>query len=228
MLKKKYLISIFIFVTLAFIMMFSGIYTTHAPIISTIKAVKLYFCGDKSNKLFVQELVKHPKYTGAIAPSSKSLSEAITSYVTHGSQVVEVGAGTGVFTEFLVKKTDKIYIIENNKDFYKLLKEKFPHRNVILGDATLLEQYLPQDMQFDFVVSGLPLTIFDEKSFDKIIKSYIKILKPKGAILQFTYRKYPPIDAAKYGLRAKCMKYVPDNLPPAYVWQYTKKTHQLP
>ena len=107
---------------------------------SFVSTVKLYCLGDNSYKVFAMEMIKHPKYIGALTPSSKDLSFAITSYVSLGNTILEVGAGAGTFTEYLTAKTskDKLFIVEFNENFCQILKTKFPGYNIINTDATSL------------------------------------------------------------------------------------------
>ena len=75
--------------------------------------------------------------------------------------IVEYGPGTGVFTEILIKKRNPrtmIIAIENNKEFYLLLKQKFKEENnfiLIHGTAEYAEQLLKNHHipYADYVVS---------------------------------------------------------------------------
>ena len=56
----------------------------------------------------------------------------------------------------------------------------------------------------------------------------MNVLKKDGKILQFTYKNYSPIDSKKYGLIAKRLKYIKNNIPSAYIWEYSKTVAFLP
>ncbi len=82
----------------------------------------------KSN--FIIEYIKHPQTIGAVAPSSKYLSENMIKNIDFSrcSVIAEYGAGTGVFTAEVIrhrKKGTKFLVIEQNKNFYNILCKKF-------------------------------------------------------------------------------------------------------
>ena len=49
--------------------------------------------------------------------------------------IIELGPGTGAFTKEILKKAkpnSKVFVLELNKDFYAILKEKFDDERMIL------------------------------------------------------------------------------------------------
>lgn len=80
---------------------------------------------------FLKQYIKNPGKIGAVAPSSRVLARAMVKPVefSTASCIVEFGPGTGVFTEKLInmrKKDTVLFLIEQNKEFYKLLNNKRP------------------------------------------------------------------------------------------------------
>jgi phosphatidylethanolamine/phosphatidyl-N-methylethanolamine N-methyltransferase len=60
--------------------------------------------------------------------------------------IVEVGAGTGVVTQALLDRgivAHRLLINENSPLLFAHLRQRFPHINVLLGDAALLASIIP-------------------------------------------------------------------------------------
>jgi dimethyladenosine transferase len=82
--------------------------------------------------------------------------------IRKGEKILEIGAGTGNLTSFLVAKGGKVYAIEKDRDLFKMLEDEFSSSNceIICGDA--LKMDLPD---FDRVVSNLPYSISSGMTF---------------------------------------------------------------
>ena len=85
----------------------------------------------KKNKgNFLKTFFKERKQVGALAPSSKFLVKKMCDKIDFSTakNIVELGPGTGVFTEEILKRANpdcKIFVIELNTEFYEYLKNKF-------------------------------------------------------------------------------------------------------
>ena len=55
---------------------------------------------------FLNEFIKHPKHTGAIAPSSKILAKKMVDVIdfNRAKCIVELGPGTGAFTKEIIRE----------------------------------------------------------------------------------------------------------------------------
>ena len=187
--------------------------------------------GCDETGLFISEYIKNSKSIGAVAPSSKSLSEAMVEPILEeDSYILELGAGTGAFTNELIHKTQlsKLFIIENNEVFYNILRNKFPQNHILLADATELEKHIPQEVQgkIKYVISGLPFRSLPDDVSSKILKSLKKVCASDVTLVQFTYLNDPPIPNEIFTLfqvTPQFYKSVPDNLPAADVWIYKTK-----
>lgn len=149
---------------------------------------------------FLFQYIVNPRSVGAILPSSRFLTEKMLKKINfkNAAYIVEYGPGTGVFTEKLLEKRNPetvILLVENNKEFYLLLKEKFKEeRNVLMvyGSAEYIEQYVKEYRipYADYVVSGLPFASLPKGVSSNILFNTAKILKRDGQFITFQYTKY--------------------------------------
>ena len=108
--------------------------------------------------------------------------------------IVELGAGTGVFTDEIVKRLNPnttLIVLEINPLFCKLLQEKYDNLpNVIVIDeraenlGLLLEKMHILDI--DYVISGLPLLCISKECRYKIFATIAKYLKGSLIFYQYT------------------------------------------
>jgi phosphatidylethanolamine/phosphatidyl-N-methylethanolamine N-methyltransferase len=154
--------------------------------ISTLK----FFCR------FLQDF----KQIGAIAPSSSSLAKEITSKLVKDQslpprRILEIGPGTGSFTDKIVKRMnfgDTLDLVEFDKKFVDTLTIKYGkipgvriyHQSIL--DYSSIEGY-------DHVVSGLPLNSFSNTDVKEVFKKYTSLLKKGGTLSYFDYLFLPTI-----------------------------------
>jgi phospholipid N-methyltransferase len=136
---------------------------------------------------------------GAIAPSSQALAQAITQQVSQKKgrvRVLEVGAGTGVFTRKLIEilaVEDHLDICELHPPFIQYLQELTTTSPAFInfkGTFRLLPmpvQNISGAAQYDYIVSGLPLNAFEPQLVEDILTHLLKLLKPNGWISYFEY-----------------------------------------
>jgi phosphatidylethanolamine/phosphatidyl-N-methylethanolamine N-methyltransferase len=150
---------------------------------------------------FLSRYIQRPSVVGAVAPSSRALSAAVAEpYRRCGRRcdVLEVGAGTGPVTRHLgkiLKPNDTLDICEIEHDFADILerdvlsspdftKPKADGRVRVLRHAI---QELSIDKQYDFVISGLPLTAFELSDVEEVFDVIRRCLKPGGVFSYFEY-----------------------------------------
>jgi phospholipid N-methyltransferase len=143
---------------------------------------------------FFKEAVFAPHTTGAIAPSSKYLARVIVDKagVNEASRILELGPGTGVFTERILerKRDDAHFVaIERNSSFATGLRSRFPDTNIVEGCATELAAHADEHEfnEADSIVSGLPWTIFDPKLQRTILGGVRDVLGHGGTFATFAY-----------------------------------------
>lgn len=92
------------------------------------------------------EKVKPKKHLGQHFLTDLSIAERIAQAVTghHGvNQVLEIGPGMGVLTDFLLKNPQELYLIEIDKESIVYLHQKYPQ----LGDRIIEGDYLQYDSE---------------------------------------------------------------------------------
>lgn len=141
----------------------------------------------KEAKMFVKQLIFHPSQVGAFTPCSKYVAQEVTKHVKKDKKdlrVLEVGAGTGILTEHIVKNLPegaRCDVVEINQDFCKVLHKRFgAHENVTIHAIDILQWY--PEAQYDVIVSALPFNIFSEQFIQDIFDKYTQILRPGGRI----------------------------------------------
>ncbi|TQR36408.1 class I SAM-dependent methyltransferase [Brevibacillus brevis] len=176
---------------------------------------------------FLFQYIVNPKSVGAILPSSRFLGNKMMEGIDFkkAKYIVEYGPGTGIFTEKLIKNRNRrtvILLVENNKEFYSLLKEKFSEEEnlfIVYGSAENIEEYVRDyDIPFvDYVISGLPFASLPEHVSSKILVSTTKILKSNGQFITFQYTKLKKAFIEQFFKKID-VKWEFRNVPPAYVF----------
>jgi len=115
---------------------------------------------------FFRQWLKNPLGIAAMSPSSQRLArEMIAQLPADARRVVELGGGTGVFTQALLERgvePEDLLVVELNDALHRLLQQRFPSVHVVRGDARELETMVRQ-IRFDAagpvdaVLSGLGL-----------------------------------------------------------------------
>lgn len=142
--------------------------------------------------------------------------------------VIEIGPGTGELTEILFNSGipyEKVFIIEKNKNFIDFLKKKFPKANIIYGSVEDLDLLLDEKYKnkIDYIISGIPITLLNEKQHQIIMNNIFNFLKSDGKFIQFTYSLLQPIKKLSNNFNYKCSGFTLLNFPPAFVWTYKRK-----
>ena len=183
---------------------------------------------------FISQCIKHPNYVGAIAPSTEKLAVQMIAPVdlNRVETIVEYGAGTGVFTQYIAKRIDQnktlFFSFEIDDKLHKICSQLLPDIEIIKDSAANIKDQLKKHGKehTDAIVSGLPWAIFPDKLQDEILKPTVEALAEGGIFTTFTYLHgfYLP-GACK--IRKKLKMYfsefhlspvVWNNIPPAIVY----------
>ena len=177
--------------------------------------------------MFLRQWVSNPKMVGAVLPSGMSLARLMTKAInqTTGS-VLELGPGTGVFTEALLRRglaEEQLTLVELDKRFADLLSARFPSVRIVQGSAARLSAAgVAKDIRYDAVISGLPLLSMSAPTVFRIVKNVAHRLAPGGNLYQFTYGARCPVARVmleKLGLESHLLGTAVWNFPPASVYR---------
>ncbi|WP_240689319.1 class I SAM-dependent methyltransferase [Ammoniphilus sp. YIM 78166] len=182
----------------------------------------------KERFTFLNKFIESPAQVGSITPSSKFLVNKMFENVSWDNldTIVELGAGTGVFTSHLSKHkkvSTKAVIIEKDNQMRRNLETAYP--SLTFGsDAERLDLLLHKlnIPRVDCIVSGLPFANFPLELRKNIMKAISKSLKPDGLFIAFQYslqmksmlKQY--FDHVEVGFELR-------NIPPAFVYTCAKK-----
>ena len=186
---------------------------------------------------YIKQFLKNPKNTGSLTPSNEELSELVTdtAELCEMGTVVELGSGTGVFTEKILKKKKPealFFAIEINPEFCEATRSRCPSATVYMDSAENMKKYLEQHGKnsCDCIISSLPWAVFDHRTQDKLLNTIWKVLRPGGRMITFSYsismmvpnaRRFRSILRNRFTSVVKS-KTVWSNFPPAFVYSAKK------
>ncbi len=182
---------------------------------------------------YIKQFVKSPKSTGSIVPSNEELAQLVakTARLEETETVVELGPGTGIFTEKIVEKRkpgSTFFAIEINSEFCQATRFRCPSVTVYLDSAENLKKYLLRHGKdsCDCVISSLPWTIFDRKTQKNLLEIILDALRPGGRMITYAYsismmtpgaRRFRSMMQSRFAKVGKS-KTVWSNFPPAFVY----------
>jgi phospholipid N-methyltransferase len=171
---------------------------------------------------FVSEFLKHPKQVGAVAESSPFLARKMVRQIGGATNIVEFGPGTGAVTKEILRhlpKDGKLTCFEINPSFCKQLKTiNDPRLKIINDDVKNCGRYVDN---LDCIVSSLPLAAFDESEKEEVLALSGK----SRTYIQFQYNPFLKSKLKRYFRDVK-IKFVPLNIPPAFVYVSKNPRHK--
>jgi phospholipid N-methyltransferase len=163
---------------------------------------------------FISEFLRHPKQVGAVAESSPFLARKMAQQMNGATNVVEFGPGTGSVTKEILRhlpQNGKLTCFEINSNFCERLKSiKDSRLKVVNDDVQNCGKYVEES---DCVLSSLPLATFNKSKREKIIALSTR----SKTYIQFQYNPFLKPKLKRYFHDVK-MKFVPLNIPPAFVY----------
>jgi phospholipid N-methyltransferase len=166
-------------------------------------------------RVFWREFRQQYHTTGALLPSGKALSHALSRFVREPfngeaalaagqnrskqgdhRRILEVGPGTGAVTGQIIaamRPHDQLFLVERNDQFVEQLRrrlEEDPAFRDVTEGVTLVHasvEDLPEDNPYDLIVSGLPLNNFAVETVDSILSKLRRLLAPGGTLSFFEY-----------------------------------------
>ena len=186
---------------------------------------------------FLKQSLTEPKKIGAITESSEELAEKIMSVaeLEHADTIVELGPGTGIFTEKIVEHINPstlFFALEINETFAEKTKERCPNAQVYNAGAEEICKYLSlhNKNSCDCIISSLPFASFDEETQEAIFEAINNALAPNGQFITFSYFYTALLEEGKHFRKllhrnfstVKKSDMVWLNVPPAFVYSCRK------
>ena len=173
---------------------------------------------------FLYRMLKNPRTTGALAPSSARLARELANLAKGSEHVLELGAGTGAITQALSKVVngEKLEVVELQKKLAASLKNRYPNLKVVHSSAhSALDNY--RRCGSVAVVSSLPFRSLPPAMKHLTVQSLLAFLKssPGSQLIQYTYGLSVPFSAPA-DFKWQQIKWVLTNFPPACIWVLTK------
>lgn len=186
---------------------------------------------------FLKESLIEPKKIGAITESSEELAKKIIAVANlkNVKTVVELGPGTGIFTEKIAKNIPPnalFFALEINETFVKKTKERCPGVVVYHAGAEEICKYLSLHgkKRCDCIISSLPFASFDKKTQEKIFAAIDDALAPYGQFITFSYFYTALLEEGKHFRKLLQQNFshirrsdiIWRNVPPAFVYSCRK------
>ncbi|HCZ08696.1 MAG TPA: hypothetical protein DHV07_06230 [Flavobacteriales bacterium] len=173
---------------------------------------------------FLLNFLRHPLRNASVVPSSKVASRNMFNGLdVEGIRyVIELGPGTGVFTQELYDRLHpdaQVLVVELDEGYVASLKDRFGDRfDIVQSSACRLESLLNERNwpHVDLVLSGLPFVL--PGAVKEPMLSAIKGLTDRGTVFRF-FTYMPPLMKPHYRmfqLRRVC--FVLRNFPPMYIY----------
>lgn len=183
---------------------------------------------------FVQAFVREPLKVGAIWPSSETLSRAVADaceFSPHDT-VVELGPGTGNFTELLLQRLNpqgRLVALELSATNVAVLQKRFPKSEIHFDSAEHVAKYVPAQTA-RCIVSGLAWGNMMPALQDRIMSAIVNSIAPGGQFVGFAYshaRYYPTTVRFRRLMQQQFARFettpiIWRNVPPAYVYRCWK------
>lgn len=180
---------------------------------------------------FVGAFLREPLAVGSLWPSSTALARAVVNSCNFlpGDTVVELGPGTGAFTELLVERIEgrgRLIAVEISPMHIQALRQRFPSCRVIHDSAENLPRHLGRQ-RADCIISGLAWSNMLPRVQDRILRAVWNSLAPNGQFVAFAYAhsfwlptalRFRRLLSHNFP-RVETTPIVWRNLPPAYIYR---------
>jgi phospholipid N-methyltransferase len=169
--------------------------------------------------LFLRKFIASPRTMGSIAPSSAFLAYTMLKDIDWEKcdTILELGAGTGVFTAIINDKANgEAFIFENDQEMNEKLQNQYPKLSYF-RDARELSVAL-EGKKADYIISSLPFANFSETLQHQLLDEIQTSLKPGGTFITYQYSLQLK-KKLKRRFQHVAISFQPINLPPAFVYR---------
>lgn len=163
----------------------------------------------KDTRDFMRGGIKNFGAVGTVFPLSRYMAAAMIKSIEQTTttrsisdkpvRIIEVGAGNGALTEYLIKWVEKqkqqngkeylLDLVELEPDFCKVLKEKFKAYDTWVHVHCIDICKFKIEEPYDILISTLPFNskVFSPELVESILKSFEDMLKPMGLMMYVEY-----------------------------------------
>jgi phospholipid N-methyltransferase len=195
--------------------------------------------GLREHLLLLGRFLRSPSTVGAVAPSSQALAaEIVRDIPSHTPErVVELGPGTGAFTEAIVRRLGgrgRFLAVEIEPVFVEQIRRRFPEVDCVCASAADLDSLAASHgvLPVDHVISGLPFASLPPDTTSRIVQAIERSLRPGGTFTTFQYLHASVVPRAlafrrdmKHLFGEPRTRVVFRNFPPARVFTWTRQAH---
>lgn len=133
------------------------------------------------------------KDVASITPTSRFCIRRVCDPINFDKDinVLEYGAGAGVFSEFLLKHmTDrsKLLLFETNELLFNKLQEiKDPRVGLYDKSVERVAELVPDELtgKIDYIISGIPFSFLDDKATLSVLDQSYRLLRNEGRFLAY-------------------------------------------
>jgi phospholipid N-methyltransferase len=172
---------------------------------------------------FFRSFLANPRQVGAILPTSRRAVRDMLDMADFAQArcVVELGAGTGVYTEEILPRLRpdaRFLAFEVDPELVATLDGRFedPRVQVINDSAENVGNYL-DGTKVDIIVSGLPFTSLPETVKRNIFEQIKQVLAPEGVMVAIQYSTMVQRDLRRIFASVR-RRVSPLNVPPAFLF----------
>jgi phospholipid N-methyltransferase len=190
----------------------------------------------RSHVRMLRSFARQPFRTGTLVPSSRELAELMVLDVglESAGTVVELGAGTGVFTRLIAEHVSREAVVlafEIDAELARGLDGTIPGVRIVNDTAEHLDRHLRDAGRgtVDVVLSGLPWANFSRGLQERLLRVVLAGLRPGGRFATFAYagaaqfpsgRRFRRLLEASFA-KVETTRTVYRNFPPAFVYRCT-------
>ena len=120
------------------------------------------------------------------------------------SAAVILGGGTGAITRILLLGSERLLVLERDRNLLAGLQQRWPELQLLCGDAARLDSLLPdRPHRYAAIVSGLPLLNMHRQTCHDIVRACFATLPAAGVLIQFSYGWRSPVTALMHTLNLR-------------------------